>query len=149
MSETPCHPSQACYRSGYKYQLTEEYSVQTDVIPKIEIQTNFIDLDLSGHLVIRCGYAWDGPSGPTIDTPDFMRGSLVHDALYQLMRAGKISKARWRDAADRLLRTMCRDDGMGFIRAWVVYQGVRRFGDPSASPESRKEVRTGPKRVRT
>ena len=28
------------------------------------------------------GYAWDGPSGPTIDTPDAMPASLVHDGLY-------------------------------------------------------------------
>ncbi len=149
MPETEWHPSQSCYRGGYKYQLVEEYSVSTDVIPEEDVRTDFIDLDLTGRLVIRRGYAWDGPSGPTIDTSDFMRGSLVHDALYQLMRGGKISKARWRDAADRLLRHMCRDDGMGFIRAWVVYQGVRRFGDPSASPETRKQVKKGPKRPRT
>jgi hypothetical protein len=36
------------------------------------------------------GYAWNGPSGPTLDTRNFMRGSLVHDALYQLMREGRM-----------------------------------------------------------
>ncbi len=74
------------YRSGYKYQLAEEYQVKVSVTPKNNVKTDFIELSTEGMLVIKRGYAWDGPSGPTIDTPNFMRGSLVHDALYQLLR---------------------------------------------------------------
>ena len=72
------------YRSGYKYQLVEEYQVRVSLIPENDIKTDFIELSTEGMLIIKKGYAWDGPSGPTIDTPNFMRGSLVHDALYQL-----------------------------------------------------------------
>ena len=74
------------YRSGYKYQLVEEYQVKVSVAPADNIKTDFIELSTEGMLVIKKGYAWDGPSGPTIDTLNFMHGSLVHDVLYQLLR---------------------------------------------------------------
>jgi hypothetical protein len=68
-----------------------------------------------------------------------MRGSLVHDALYQLMRRepGKLPASEWRDEADSELRRICRRDGMSRVWAWVVYQGVHRFGEPATSPEER------------
>ena len=73
-----------------------------------------------------------------------MRGSLVHDALYQLMRNNFISKVKWRKSADRELRKICLEDGMSFIRAWGVYQAVRLFGGKAASEETRKEIKTAP-----
>jgi len=132
------------YRGGYKYQLVDEYPLTVRVIPDDTVETEFIDLSTEGMLVIKKGYAWDGPSGPTIDTKNFMRGSLVHDALYQLMRQKKLSKDRWRAEADLELKRICLEDGMSRIRAWWVHRGVRLGGDPSASPESRKEIHTAP-----
>jgi len=75
----------ACYRDlrRYKYQLTEDYSVDSGIKVKEKIDTPFIILEPDGNLTIKKKYAWDGPSGPTIDTKTFMRGSLVHDAFYQ------------------------------------------------------------------
>jgi len=109
------------YQGGYKYQLYEHYEQSTAIIPDTDIGSDishYIQLDTSGYLVITKGYAWDGPSGPTIDTKNFMRGSLVHDALYQLMRQGHLDRDEYRETADDLLRTMCREDGMSAIRAW-------------------------------
>lgn len=132
------------YRSGYKYQLAEGYRGKVSVTPAEPINTEFIKLGTDGTLVIKRGYAWDGPSGPTIDTRNFMRGSLVHDALYQLMRDAGLSKEQWRAEADLELKRMCREDGMGRLRAWWVHRGVRLGGAPWASPESRKPIRTAP-----
>ncbi len=131
------------YRSGYKYQLVDDYSVLVGVRPDKDISTEFIDLEKDGILKIKRGYAWDGPSGPTIDTKNFMRGSAVHDALYQLMRQEKLSKT-YRAAADMELKNICRQDGMSRIRAWWIHRGVRLGGDPSASPDARKKVHTAP-----
>ncbi len=123
------------YNSGYKYQLKEEYTfASTGIMPPEDIATEFIRLDLNGNLTIAKGYAWDGPSGPTIDTRNFMRGSLAHDALYQLMREGHLDEDTWRDPADRFLQKICKEDGMWALRAWWVYQGVHLFGKPSADP---------------
>ena len=131
------------YRSGYKYQLAEEYPVKVSVTPKNNIKTDFIELGTEGMLVIKKGYAWDGPSGPTIDTPNFMRGSLVHDALYQLLRNELIDE-KWRDEADDELRRICVEDGMSKICARWVYIAVRKWGKVAASPESRKKIHKAP-----
>ena len=133
------------YKGGYKYQIVEEYSISVSITPDDDIDTDFIRLNAEGRLTIKKGYAWDGPSGPTIDTPSFMRGSLVHDALYQLMRNGLISKDKWRESADRELKRICIEDGMPRVRAWWVYKGVRLFGDRAASKETRKEIKIAPR----
>ncbi len=135
---------QISYKSGYKYQLVDEYQVEISITPEKNIQTNYIDLTTEGLLTIKNGYAWDGPSGPTIDTPNFMRGSLVHDALYQLMRNKLIDKEKWRKKADGDLKRMCVENGMSRIRAWWVHKAVRCCGDSAASEEMRKEVKKAP-----
>lgn len=123
------------YCEGYKYQLVESYLVQISIKPSADIITPFIKLNRDGMLAIMAGYAWDGPSGPTVDTKSFMRGSLIHDALYQLMREGHLDPDMYRLIADKTLVAICKQDGMGAIRAAWVYAGVR-FG--GGRPASRK-----------
>ncbi len=115
------------YKCGYKYQLYEDYEVQTKIIPIQDVRTRFLDLTERGLLTIRAGYAWDGPSGPAIDTATFMRASLVHDALYQLIREGFLERG-WRDEADNEMRRICVEDGMSRFRAWYAYHAVSVFG---------------------
>ena len=128
----------ACYRKlrRYKYQLTEDYGL-TIGIERYEIDTPYVKLDPQGRLDLLKSYAWDGPSGPTIDTKDFMRGSLIHDALYQLMRLEELP-LRYRKYADLLLKKICLEDGMSPFRANYVYLAVRIFGGSSAAPGSEK-----------
>ncbi len=78
------------------------------------------------HLKVYKRYAWDGPSGPTFDTKTFMRGSLFHDALCQLIGEGLLDK-KYRKYADQLLRKICLEDGMSKFRAWYVYMAVRTY----------------------
>lgn len=134
--------SRACYRKidKYKYQLVNDYSVRIDVSKPEDIVTPYISLDTYGDLTIRKGYCWDGPSGPTLDTLNFMRGSLVHDALYQLLRMGKLGTEQ-RLEADRELRDICLEDGMSRFRAWYVYKSVRMFGASAAKPGTQKPVK--------
>lgn len=130
------------YKKGYKYQLAETYSVTTDVVSLRPIMTEYIRL-FDNRLIVEKGYAWDGPSGPTIDTPNFMRGSLVHDALYQLMREGLLGP-EWRKQADMELRRICLEDGMSRLRAWWVYRGVRLGAGFAANPVNRKPILKAP-----
>lgn len=85
-------------------------------------------------LTIRAGYMWDGPSGPTIDTKNFMRGALIHDALYQLIREDYL-KMNDRKQADKILRKVCLEDGMSRIRAWYIYTAVHHFAEWAATPK--------------
>ncbi len=132
------------YRTGYKYQLAGTYRVQIAIEPEKDIITEYVLLGTTGMLTIMEGYAWDGPSGPTIDTKNFMRGSLVHDALYQLMRERHLNEDTWRAAADNILHALCIEDGMSWLRAWYVLRGVRWFGGSSADPSNEKPVLSAP-----
>jgi len=132
------------YKEGYKYQLAEEYSISVPIKPKTTIMSDFILLTTKGELIINKGYAWDGPSGPTIDTKNFMRGSLVHDALYQLMKEKSLDRKKYRKIADKILIQCCKEDGMNFIRRSWVYTGVRLFAGFAANPINKKIIKKAP-----
>ena len=131
------------YRKGYKYQLAATFEVDTGIIPPAPIETDFISLSIRGVLTIRKGYANDGPSGPTFDSPEFMAGALAHDALYQLMRLGYLPES-YRKQADQLLRRMCIQNGMWKVRAAWVYAGVRIGAGPSSRPAHKRKIITAP-----
>jgi hypothetical protein len=120
-------------RRKYKYTLFHDYTFYSDIIPLEHGTWGPVGITDKGILTIKQGYAWDGPSGPTVDTHTFMRGSLVHDVLYQLMREGKIGQDQ-RKRADQILREICLSDGMAKVRASWVYAGVRAGGAASARP---------------
>ncbi|MBN4050338.1 hypothetical protein JYT28_01130 [Desulfobulbus sp. AH-315-M07] len=67
----------------YKYKLVETYDHPSPISirPDSDIEHGYFALGADGMLTVKERYAWEGPSGPTWDTPSFMRGSLVHDAL--------------------------------------------------------------------
>ncbi len=111
----------------YKYQVTEHYSLAVGLTPvEPAVICGVLALNQFGVLRLRAGYAWDGASGPALDTANFLRASAIHDALYQLIRLG-VLPAKAREAADRILRRICREDGMNAVRAWFVYRSVRLF----------------------
>ena len=131
------------YRKGYKYQLAEDFCFDTGILQEKIIIIGFINLDPDGHLLIKAGYAWDGPSGPTLDTHSSMRGSLVHDALYQLLRLEALDK-RFRAEADKLLYTVCIEDGMWKLRAKLWYRAVVRAATSAADPKNVKRIIVSP-----
>ena len=131
------------YKSGYKYQLVESCLYQTKIHPRNDIDVPYISLRKDGLLFVKAAYAWDGPSGITIDTKSFMRGSLIHDALYQLIRMGYLELTD-RAQADKELYTICLEDGMCKIRAWYVYQCVKQFAQFAALPKNKKRLQDAP-----
>ena len=133
------------YRSGYKYQLATNYSIPIKAKPKKDIETEFIKLDTKGKLTIIRGYAWDGPSGPVVDTKENMRASLVHDALYQLMRHKKLSAKAYKDKADKIFKNICIKDGVPKNIASAYYVGLKLGGKPSTDPKNKKKIHRAPK----
>jgi hypothetical protein len=96
-------------------------------------------------LHIMPGYAWDGASGPAIDTTNFRNGSLVHDVLYQMMRQGAIPRTeKNRETADQILRRICREDGMSTVRAGWVYWAVQTFAKRASTKEAKPTVHEAP-----
>jgi len=130
------------YKSGYKYQLVSDFSVTTDIV-WYDISTDYITLDNKGVLIISKGYAWDGPSGPTYDSKNSLRASLVHDSLYQCMRLGLLP-SETRLYADAELNKILKEDGMWSIRRWYWMKGVRWFAGSAAREGNIKPTYTAP-----
>lgn len=123
------------YRSvkKYKYQVHRmDYLHEIPELKNYSHKCDFIQL-VMGVLTIRIGYAWDGPSGLTWDTESSIRGSAVHDALYQLMRLEALPLTR-RWFIDNLLRDICIEDGMYKWRASMWRYFVGKFGEKHARP---------------
>jgi hypothetical protein len=131
------------YQKGFKYQLAEDYIIKIPILVGKVYNSQFLKITFDGSLIIKTGYAWDGPSGPAFDTKTFYRASLVHDALYQLMRQ-KVIPIYHRAEADKEMYRICREDGMAWIRAKWCYHGVRGFSKSAASPMNKREILTAP-----
>lgn len=115
------------YTKGYKYQLHADTAFTLSVdFAGISFLSGFFSMH-DRTLLIRAGYAWDGASGPTIDTKTAMRGPLAHDALYQAMREGLLPRAM-KPHCDQYMHDVMIEDGMNKIRAWAWLRGVKRFG---------------------
>jgi hypothetical protein len=116
----------------YKYQLAEPMVFMTG-ITGYSFAAEFIEMSPKGQLTILTDYLWDGPSGPTMDTLDSMRGSLLHDALYECIRR-ELLPLTIKDKADRLLHDICTEDGMDKHRADLWYDMVSKFAWSSCIP---------------
>lgn len=132
------------YRTGYKYQLAMDYSIKTTIKPKKLVDDDFIKMTKDGWLTIIKGYAWDGPSGPVVDRTENMRASLVHDALYQLMRHKRLTAKEHKDKADLLFKKLCKQDGVPGPVAHAYYVGLQLGGKPNTDPANRKKLHVAP-----
>ena len=122
----------------WKYQLVEPYKIETYFQIGHFIDVPYIKLNHEhGELIVMPGYAWDGPSGPTPDFKSSMRGSLIHDALYQLMRMNKLG-IEWRPRVDDLLMYCLIADGMPRWLARIYWLAVRLFARNRATPQSER-----------
>ena len=126
------------FRKGYKYQLAEDELFQTEFYPRKAIDTVRIKLDTDGRLLVKEGYAWDGRSG-WLNFKTTLRASLVHDALYQLMRMEELDHNDWRKADKEYSRVMKQDGAFKFnIKKDML--GLKLAGGKHAHPKRRKKV---------
>lgn len=121
----------------YKYQIRYDVKYLTGIQPDKTFSKQFIEMDEFGELTIKAGYAWDGASGGMPDNESNMRGSLIHDALYQAMRLGLLDYRRHRELADALFREICLDDGMAPWLANLAYDLLQKHGEKNAKPSSK------------
>lgn len=120
--------------SVVKYRLECEFQYQLDIDLRPwhaqDIETRFMALSLDGLLTLRPGFLWDGPTGPMPDRAEMMRGSLVHDALYDLMRLKKLDRdPAIRAVADRAMHDLFVADGTPPARAKLLHNIVSKIND--------------------
>ena len=131
------------YTSGCKYQLHSDMAVFIPELVKYgKLSVDFILLS-EGRLTLLKGFAWDGASGPTIDTKSSMRGSAVHDALYKLIRQ-ELLPPEVKELADDIFECICVGDGMWVWRAGAWRKAVGGLADAAADPKNKKKVFSAP-----
>ena len=114
----------------YKFKVEENFSIElTFKIPDFEHE---YASSKDSVLSVKRGYAWDGASGPIINTRDTLVASLVHDVLYQAMRLNLIKPSKDnRKIADKNFFEILKMHGVNSIRRKVWYFAVRLFGKKS------------------
>jgi hypothetical protein len=112
--------------SEYKYMLAEDYKIHINIMG-FSFSNKYFRLYKNGSLVVKKYYCWDGASGPTWDDRSNMRGSLIHDVIYQMIRMHFLHK-KYRAYADDLFYKLLREDGMCLIRAKYYWLAVRSVG---------------------
>jgi hypothetical protein len=126
-TETP----EALYRDiGGAKQLCSEFRFTLSSAPGYKGELGFIRFDSAGRVTVAPGYTWDGASGPTIDTPDTICASLGHDVMYELMGAGLLPVATYKEPADWWFYQRLLHDGTLGFRAWAWYRAVQICGIP-------------------
>ncbi len=119
------------YKSGYRYVSQETVLVNVGPALHAPVSSAFASI-AAEKLCVMAKYAWDGASFTPfkwLGTPKaWLTPSLVHDALYQLIRDGLMDR-QYREAADRLFRDMLIERGVWRWVAWVAYYAVRVGGN--------------------
>lgn len=114
----------------YKFKVEENFSIELPI--KIADFEHMYASSKNGILEIKKGYAWDGASGPIINTRDTLVASLVHDVLYQAMRLNLIKpNSANRKIADKNFFEILKMNGVNSVRRKVWYFAVRLFGKKS------------------
>ena len=118
--------------SKYKYKFKVEENFSIELPFKIPDFVHPYASLKDGILSVKRGYAWDGASGPVINTRDTLVASLVHDVLYQAMRLNLIkSSEENKKIADKNFFKILKMNGVNSIRSKVWYLAVKLFGKKS------------------
>lgn len=120
----------------------------------VTYENGFLTL-IDGNLDIQIGYAWDGASGPVVQTKQLLYAALLHDALYQIIRQLQLAEV-YRSAADRefrdIYRRICLEaypsnsigDRIGRslakMRSVYIYNAVKWFGKSSVKKPKPKKI---------
>lgn len=129
------------YYHGYDYQLRQDAWFNTSVVG-YNIDTEYATLSVNGKLKVKKNFGSDGATG-IWDTKHVIPGSMVHDALYMLLRMGLLPRSE-RDNADRTLEAVCIESGMWKWYAKIIYLGVKFFAAAAAHPDHRRKEYTAP-----
>jgi hypothetical protein len=139
------------YRGGFKYQLAESVNILAPELTTFQYPGNqFLRLTGKADNTEMCfgvGYAWDGPSGPMMDTKSAMVASLAHDAGAQISRNSPVWGIDIRDqfieANNKLFHRLCLESGMWRFRANYALWVLRKV-DAYADPKNKKRVMGAP-----
>lgn len=120
-----------CNFDRVKYRLTGPFSISLPFPPPRQSLSSKRGLvllhNMNGQALmhLQSGFAWDGCSGPCPDR-GLLVASAVHDALYALMRDGRLPWSA-REAADRCFYLLAKRTVPSWW-AWVCWKVLLLFG---------------------
>jgi hypothetical protein len=115
------------YHRKYRYKTLSEYKDYFAALSGVSFVHRYVSCT-NGILKIEENYAWDGATGVIFDSYYLMKASLIHDALYQMMREGLLDRKKYRKVADKIFYSVMKDSKVNPIRRRLLYIGVRLFG---------------------
>ena len=126
---------------GYRWATDDLREYALNELPEVSVAYtgwDYISLETGGTLTMKKGYRWDGPTtSPLPYSSKIVHASMVHDAIYDLMRREDITRGykpyteegyTHRLIADCLLYMISKDDGYLRPRAFSDFVIVRDFG---------------------
>ena len=113
-------------RQKGRYTIVEKFEI---AVPFESGNYSWGSISLSdGILVLSSGYTWDGASGPVLDTKNFLRASLVHDALFDLLKYGGMPRENL-PQVNALFIQLAIEDGVSKLRTSIASWGLRVLGE--------------------
>ncbi len=125
------------YIKGFKYQLAESESFQTNILG-YNIDDDYYSLTPDGVLIAKKGFAWDGCSG-SFDTRTNMRGGLGHDILCLMVARGQLPVSAMPKVNDFFYGVLIEDE-MVKIRADWHHTAVDWHFAGNRKPERRQVI---------
>ena len=151
--------------AGYRWATDDLREYAINDFPAVAVAYtgwDYIAFEPGGTLVMKKGYRWDGPTtSPLPYSSKIIHASMVHDAIYDLMRRGDIPRDykpytdegyMHRLIADCLLYMISKDEGYWRPRAFADFVIVRDFGwgktnDPMPGWKEHAVAEAGPDQV--
>ena len=114
--------------NNWKYRLLQPALIAIETKLETETVISHAYFTITPYGVwLNAGYAWDGASGPVIQTESTKVPSAVHDALCQSIDLSLLPES-YRKTADRIYYTLCQRYNMHPIRAWYQYTALITAG---------------------
>ena len=111
------------YKTGYEHKTNCAWYFDTEVYPPETIETDLIRLTTKGSVRLRKHFSWNGANC----CPEFktsIRGSALHDALFQLLGSGLLDM-KWLPQANKEMLKTCKKSGMWAITRVLIRTGLR------------------------
>ena len=125
------------YKEGFRFYLADDFFILIEGLPDVAVLETYKMSLSNGSLRISRGYMWDGPW----KNKKMIRGFLVHEALYQLIRLGYLDYS-WRLKANAVLCKILVADGVFRGFAFLIKKFFDVFG--SVASKSGRKIQIAP-----
>ena len=139
MTWEPKDDTMAVLIRSKKYTVDFAVTIRTIVYPPETVKTRLLTLTTHGDLTIGQGWQFDGATWIPDRTKTVMRAAMCHDAIYELIRQGRLEKAM-QGQADSCFLCMCMEDGIPRWRANFYYFVLSKIGHLALTPRAGRHI---------